>query len=245
MPSFQVNEEEGVRYLQFGAHWIQGAMRINRPRALELEYSRDLMFPLLLRGTGWPRRILQIGLGAGSTAKFLHRFVPRSRLEIVEIDPEVAMTAWQFFKLPAESNRFRVEIDDGYRYLARCKDTYDLILLDGFDAKAEPGRMDSPAFYLHCRARLAKDGMIVVNLLSKRGAATAGLRRLEKAFGGRVVALPRNEANTIAIATLGKSVSVSQDELGKRARKLWKQTGLNLLPTIRGYFKQREGPLVL
>ena len=48
MPSIQVYEEEGVCYLQFGAHWIQGAMRINRPWALELEYARDMMLPLLL-----------------------------------------------------------------------------------------------------------------------------------------------------------------------------------------------------
>ncbi|MEO8165898.1 MAG: spermidine synthase, partial [Betaproteobacteria bacterium] len=46
MPSIRINEEEGVRYLQFGAHWIQGAMRIRRPWSLELEYTRDMMFPL-------------------------------------------------------------------------------------------------------------------------------------------------------------------------------------------------------
>ena len=245
MASIQISEEAGVRYLQFGAHWIQGAMRINRPWALELEYSRDMMFPLLLRNAGWPRRILQIGLGAGSTAKFLHRYVPGARLDVIEIDPEVAMTAWQFFHLPGESARFRVEIEDGFRYVAKCKDTFDMILLDGFDAKAEPGRMDSPAFYRHCRKRLAKDGMIVVNLLSKRGLPTAGYQRLEKAFDGRVIALPRNEANTIAIVSPGKSIRVDQDELKRRARQLRKRTGLDLLPTVEGYFRKRNGALVL
>lgn len=245
MPSIQISEEAGIRYLQFGAHWIQGAMRIKQPWALELEYSRDMMFPLLLRSRPSPRRILQVGVGAGSTAKFLHRHLPLARIEVVEIDPEVAITAWQCFHLPEESRRFRVEIEDGYRYFAECGKTYDLILLDGFDAKAEPGRMDSPAFYRHCRARLARDGLLVVNLLSKRGPPTAGLRRLEKAFDGRVVALPRNEANTIAIATLGSSIRRGKDELKARALKLRQRTGLNLLPTIEGYFRKNDDPLVL
>ena len=51
----EVSEEEGVRYLHFGSSWIQGAMRIARPDALELDYTRDMMFPLLLREGGWPR----------------------------------------------------------------------------------------------------------------------------------------------------------------------------------------------
>lgn len=245
MPSIRIHEEAGVRYLQFGAHWIQGAMRIKRPWSLELEYCRDLMFPLLLRRPGWPRTVLHIGLGAGSTAKFLHRHVPRSQIEVVEIDPEVALAAWQFFRLPGESARFRVEIADSVHFLAKCRKTFDLILLDGFDAKAEAGRMDSPSFYRNCRARLAKDGMFVVNLLSKRGPPTASLKRLGKAFEGRVVALPRIEMNTIAISALGKPLRFDQDGLRGRALDLRRRTGLDLLPTIRGYFLNNPSPLIL
>ena len=47
--SIEISEERGVRYLHFGSHWIQGAMRVARPWALELEYTRDMMLALLLR----------------------------------------------------------------------------------------------------------------------------------------------------------------------------------------------------
>src|SRR6185369_10692686 len=104
MPGISITQEAGVRYLQFGAHWIQGAMRVNRPWALELEYTRDMMFPLLLRRrSSWPRSVLLIGLGAGSLTKFAYRHMKRARLEVVEIEPQVVMAAWQFFGLPAES----------------------------------------------------------------------------------------------------------------------------------------------
>ena len=73
MSAISVSEQQGVRYLHFGSALVQGAMRIARPYALELEYTRELMFPLLFHPAGWPRRVLQVGLGAASVTKFLHQ----------------------------------------------------------------------------------------------------------------------------------------------------------------------------
>ena len=54
--SVDISEEAGVRYLHFGSDWVQGAMRIARPWALELSYTREMMAGLLLRPTNlWPR----------------------------------------------------------------------------------------------------------------------------------------------------------------------------------------------
>ncbi len=72
--SIEISEEAGVRYLHFGSRWIQGAMRVARPYALELEYTREMMLPLLFRPAArWPHRVLLIGLGAASLTKFLYR----------------------------------------------------------------------------------------------------------------------------------------------------------------------------
>ena len=46
--SIEVSEAQGVRHLHFGSHLVQGAMRIARPLSLELEYTREMMLPLLL-----------------------------------------------------------------------------------------------------------------------------------------------------------------------------------------------------
>src|SRR5438270_4756895 len=95
--SIEISEQAGVRYLHFGSHWIQGAMRIARPNALELEYTRDMMLALLLRrGARWPRRVLLIGLGAASLTKFLYRHRPHASLVVVEIEPDVVSAARQF-----------------------------------------------------------------------------------------------------------------------------------------------------
>src|SRR5258706_3756999 len=131
MSSIRITHEAGVRYLQFHSHWIQGAMRLAHPWALELDYTRGMMVALLMDpDRGWPRSVLQVGLGAGSITKFLHRYFPGAKLEVVELDPEVVLNAWQFFGLPQESARLRIELGDGYRYMATTRKRFDLIVLD-------------------------------------------------------------------------------------------------------------------
>ena len=241
MPSIKISEEAGVRYLQFGAHWIQGAMRVNRPWALELEYTRDMMFALLLRRKAtWPRRVLLIGLGAASLTKFLYRHCPGAQLDVVEIDPEVILTAWQFFQLPQECRRLRVEIGDGYRYVAATNTRYDLILADGFDAKVRAGNLDSPSFYRNCRAHLKPGGILVTNLVSRRGPPSASIDRIRRVFGESVIVLPANEANTVTLAKAGAALPVSAAFLQRAARNLKTQTGLNLASTVSALVSSAE-----
>src|SRR3954452_18629234 len=148
MTSIEVSEEAGVRYLHFGSRWIQGAMRVARPYALELEYTRDMMLPLLLRGgLRWPRRALLIGLGAASLPKFLYRHRPRAVMTVVEIDADVVHAARQYFKLPMDEKRLAIVIGDGHDYVAATSHEYDLIVVDGFDAKGRAGMLDTAPFY--------------------------------------------------------------------------------------------------
>ncbi len=232
--SIEVSEEAGVRYLHFGSHWIQGAMRIARPAALELEYTRDMMFPLLLRPASWPRSVLQIGLGAASLTRFLHKHRPRAAQTVIELDPAVISVAQQAFKLPPEGPRLRIEINDGFDYLVATDRTFDLILVDGFDAQGRAGALDTLPFYCNVEAHLADDGVAVVNLLSRNRGARASIERMRAAFRDRVVALPACESgNIVAIATRGEPLDVPVAALRTAATALKRATGLDLLPTVR------------
>ena len=232
--SIEISEQAGVRYLHFGSHWIQGAMRIARPHALELEYTRDMMLALLLRtGSRWPRRVLLIGLGAASLTKFLYRNRPRASLVIVEIEPNVVSAARQFFKLPDDPKRVTIEIGDGHDYVARPGRPFDLMLVDGFDAKGRAGMLDMLPFYCNARARLSEQGLLVVNLLTRTRGITGSLNRIREAFEGRARALPPSTSgNTIVVAATGDPVDIALAALSASARALKRDTGLNLLPTI-------------
>jgi spermidine synthase len=232
MTSIEISEERGVRYLHFGTPWIQGAMRIARPWSLELEYTREMMMPLLLRtDPQWPGSVLQVGLGAASLTKFLYRYRPDASLCIVEILPEVVAAARQFFKLPNDPARLAIEIADGYDYLAVHRARFDLILVDGFDGKGRTGRLDSASFYLNCRQRLNRGGIMAINLL--RRSVKTSVERMREAFGEHVLVLPTNDAgNTIALAGRGPSRRASLAGLPDSVLSLKAETGLNLSASV-------------
>jgi len=244
-PPIDISEENGVRFLHFGSHWIQGAMRLARPWALELDYTQDMMFPLLLKRDTWPKRVLLIGLGAASLTKFLYRYRPASHLTVVEIAPEVVNVARQFFKLPDDPDRIDIQIEDGVDYMQSGGDLFDLILVDGFDADARAGDLDTVYFYATCRARLSNTGLLVVNLLKRSRGHRIGVTRLIEAFQGRVLALPETEdGNTVAIAAAGTGVRVSAEALRERARELREETKLNMEPLVEKLLLQSmNGPI--
>ena len=234
MAQIVISEERGVRYLHFGSPWVQGAMRIARPWALELEYTRELMMPLLLRRERrWPARVLQVGLGAASVTRFLHRHRPEARVTVVEILPEVVEAARRSFRLPEASAHLAIVVGDACDYVAASRGRYDLIVLDGFDAKGRAGMLASAPFSAACSARLAPGGMLAVNLLTRRKSAAASVQRLREAFGEHVLALPPSEpGNVVALAAPGGLELGSMRELREAARALKAETGLDLAPTL-------------
>ena len=232
--SIDICEKAGVRTLHFGSDWIQGAMRIARPWHLELDYTREMMASLLLRDDArFPRKVLLIGLGAASLTKFLYRNYPLAKLTVGEIEPRVVAAARQFFKLPEDPLRLNIVIADGSEYIAERDKTYDLILVDGFDADARPGALDMLPFYQMCRARLNPNGILAVNLLGRSRGYQASLERIRASFDERALAFPScDKGNVIAMATTGEKIKIPLDELKVQILKLKESTGLNLLPTL-------------
>lgn len=231
--SIEVSEEDGVRYLHFGTHWIQGAMRIARPWSLALDYTRDLMYPLLLNPATWPRSVLIIGLGAASVTRFLHRHFPRAALTIVELDPDVIDVASRHFRLPEESARLRIEIGDGADYVMASDRSFDWILVDGFDAKGRAGPLDTLPFYCNCLARLTDRGIVSANLLTWRNGLRGSLGRMRAAFGTHLLALPAcTSGNVIALGSSGAPLARPPKSMASAAKRLRASTRLDLTSTL-------------
>lgn len=232
--SIDIREAAGVRTLHFGSEWIQGAMRIARPWHLELDYTREMMVSLLLRADDrFPRRVLLIGLGTASLTKYLYRHFPLSKLTVVEINPGVVAAARQFFKLPDDPQRIQIQVADGADFLLGNTQQWDLILLDGFDADARAGVLDTETFYLMCRAHLSEVGILAVNLLGHSRGFKASVERIQSAFDGRALCFPScDSGNAIAFAATGDEVALALDDLKEAAQTLKTRTGLNLLPTL-------------
>lgn len=240
----EIRESRGVRTLHFGSDWVQGAMRIARPWDLELVYTREMMAALLLSAT-WPempRQILQIGLGAGSLVRFIHRYLPDARQTVIEQSGTVVAAARQAFNLPTEHDRLQIIVAEGAEWVANATEAFDLILVDGFDADGQTGRLESLDFYQSCRQRLASGGLLVCNFLSRSPNFLPSCLALDSAFTGRSRLLPQTPGgNVISMSSERETVSLDEWTLRDRAGEIRKQMGLDLMPLVERLVAQEDG----
>ncbi|WP_206953256.1 spermidine synthase [Trinickia acidisoli] len=221
------SEERGVRYLHFGTEWVQGAMRINKPDRIELEYAQQMMAWLLFLET--PKRVVQLGLGAAALTKFAYRFLPRARVEAVELNPAVVVAARTMFALSPDDARLTVHETDAWDFVNDRANhgTVGALQVDLYDATARGPVHDTVAFYRAVRACLSGAGIATINLFGDHPSFVRNMKHLNAAFDGRVIALPEvHEGNRIALAFSGPAIELPYAALVGRAKLIEDKLGL-------------------
>jgi spermidine synthase len=218
-----VSDARGVRTMHVGGEAIQSSMRLDDPWALALDYTRCMMGFLLFHPE--PRRALMIGLGGGSLAKFFYKKLRTTSTRVVELDAAVVAAARQYFALPPDDARFSVEVGDGVEALA--PECCDVLVLDAFEDELHVPRLASQEFYDGAFLALTEPGALVVNFMNDDPKFDATLLRLERAFGGAVLAMPAlYDPNILVFAFKGVARRISFDELTRRAASLEARYGL-------------------
>jgi len=185
--------------LHFSGHETQSCMDLRHPDALHLEYTRTMMGFLLF--TPEPRSVAMIGLGGGSLAKFCHRHLPKTRIQVIEINPHVIALRDEF-QIPPESKRFSVIQGDGAEFVRAAPRHFDVLLLDGYDHEGLPASLSSQRFYDDCREMLAPDGMLVVNLHCTQARWQQQLARIRRSFAGAILSVDdKDGSNSVVFAS--------------------------------------------
>ena len=192
-----ISESDGVRYLHLGTPWVQGAMRLARPRTLELEYVQRMMAWMLLRPTERLRagHAVQLGLGAGAITRYCHGML-RMRTTAVELNPSVIDACRLWFRLPADSARLQVLQMDAADFVAdpARAGSAAVLSVDLYDHEAAGPVLDSAAFYRQCRDLLEPSGVLAVNLFGRHASFETSAARIADAFGADGVATSRRPA---------------------------------------------------
>lgn len=129
---------------------------------LPVPYSRVMMVGLAYAARS--ETALMIGLGGGTIATYLQRYMPALSLTTVEIDGGVVRAAAQYFGVSPNA-RHRIVTQDGRVFLMRNPDArYDVIMVDAFRAGFIPFHLLTREFYTVLRGRLAPGGVAVINL---------------------------------------------------------------------------------
>jgi spermidine synthase len=202
-----ITEAEGLRLLQFGTGWCQGAMRIAAPDRLELEYAVRMSAWLLFHDAASLARkhLVTLGLGAGSLTKFAHR-VLGMQATAVEIDAGVIEACRTHFLLPPDGDGLRVVHADAARFMADApRAEFDVIQADAYDASVEKPAVDTEAFYADCRASLREGGTVAINLIGRDLDVRASVARVRAALNPRTVWQfpPTPAGNVVVIAHCG------------------------------------------
>jgi spermidine synthase len=213
-----------VRRLYFTLRYLQSEMRLKAPQALELAYTRKMMAFLLFHPN--PKRILLVGLGGGSLAKFCHRQLPRARITAIEIDPTVIAMGEQFGV--AADDRLAIYQADAAEFLPTQQADTDVLLLDAFDRNGIAPSLSSPAFFEAARRCLRPKGLLVANLAGSEDNWRPHLAMLRDAFDERVILVRvAGDDNHIAFASTDPGFPPHWSLLDKTAQGLQRRHGLD------------------
>lgn len=194
----QVSESLGGKTLYFNDDHVQSEMRFAEPDALEFEYTQLMMGFLL-----WvpnPRTLGLVGLGGGSLAKYCYRYLPGASTTVIEIHPGV-IALRDAFQIPPDDARLQVVCADAADYLADAARRFDVLLVDGFDARGLPDALSTPQFYADCLDALTSQGVAVFNLHRCDKLFEVVCDRLRAAFGGALCLVHDSSAsNCVAFA---------------------------------------------
>ena len=199
-PPATITEFQGVRSLHLGTSWVQGAMRIAKPDAIELEYVQMMMMWMLFHDK--PRRIVQLGLGSAALTKFCYQRFPEAGVTAVELNPNVIAICRALFGLPDNDQRLNVVEMDALDFVldAANHGTVDILQVDLYDEEARGPVLDTPEFYQACFDCLGDNGIMTTNVFGEFSNYDKNLQAMELVFDA-VVWLPEvHDANIVVIA---------------------------------------------
>jgi spermidine synthase len=149
---------------------------------------------------GDARSVAILGNAAGTTARAFHVLRPQTKLDPVEIDPELTKIGYRWFGLPRS---IKVHHADARPFLRQHPDSrWDAILVDAYRQPYIPFYLVTKEFFQLVRDRLTPNGRVVVNVGHPSGDSA-----LEKAMTATMKSVfpvvrrdPAEPTNTILVA---------------------------------------------
>jgi spermidine synthase len=213
-----VQEGSSFKSLHFSIREVQSRMSLDDPCALDLEYSRTMMGFLLFKPK--PKHIAMVGLGGGSLAKFCHRYLTATRIEVVEINPHV-LALRDAFQIPPDDERLNVLLGDGAAFVRDTDKRCDVLMVDGFDYDGQPSELSSQAFYDDCADALPREGILVVNLFNRHAEYGLLVDRIRRSFADAVLVVESSDlGNSIVLAFKEPRVPVQRMGMPRPPRHL-------------------------
>jgi spermidine synthase len=211
--------DQGLRTLRFGEDDArQSVVKPGDPDHVELEYARAMPCAMVL--AEGPQRALIVGLGGGTIPGLLHKHYPRLAIDVVDIDPVVVEVAKTYFGF-REDALLHAYVEDGRKFIERCKQPYDIIFLDAYGPNSIPYALATKEFLQAVRRATAPKGIVASNIWSpgNNPLHDAMVRTYQEVFDDLYVVKVTGAGNEILLA-MPRKAKLDGDDFARRAAKL-------------------------
>jgi spermidine synthase len=176
-----VERPDGERVLELNEGQAQHSSYNPRTVLTGNYWDGFLVLPFTVRDEP-PRTMAVLGNAAGTTTRAYGRYFPRTRIDGVEIDPELSSVGRRFFGM--SNPRLRMHHEDARPWLRKSDDRYDLIEVDAYRQPYIPFYLTTEEFFELVRDHLTPDGVVIVNVGHPEGQDD-----LEKALSATMAAV--------------------------------------------------------
>ena len=122
-------------------------------------YDNLLISPYLVKEQP---KVLVLGNGTGTYATMMKDYLHCDcDITAIEIDQGIIDLSYKYFKMNENVN---VVCDDGRNFIARDKNTYDIILVDAYSSISAPFHMTTVEFFTLVKEHLNDDGIMMMNV---------------------------------------------------------------------------------
>ena len=195
-----IDIHQRIRSLHFGNGTSQSAMLLYNPIPLLHKYTQALITPLCWMDA---RRVLILGMGAGSISKFLHYHFREIKLDAVELRKSVIDIAHEYFSLPQEDERLTIHNMGAEDFIEQAgpEAQYDLIIVDLFltSRKNTDITIDITDQYKKLFNMLNPHGCISINIIGDSCQDYSGLEQLKVLSDNNINSINIENRNTILI----------------------------------------------
>ncbi|MGF9698277.1 spermidine synthase [Paenibacillus sp. MABNR03] len=154
-------EKGRFRVLEFSNEAVQGAMDLEKPSRMLLEYPRAMVH-LMERNHPDYETVFVVGHGIGTLSTYLSNRL----VKIAELDEEVVELSKTLFGYKGSE----VMVGDGRELLQQePSGMYDYIIVDAFTATGTPMQFTSRSFFAMVQDRLRSGGSILLNVFGRTG----------------------------------------------------------------------------
>jgi predicted membrane-bound spermidine synthase len=112
-----------------------------------------------------PESVLVLGGGAFTLPQYLAEMLPHSKIDVVEIDPELKSISEQYFGYRNPENVSLI-FDDARTYINEAKKQYDVVIVDVYGDTTIPFSLTTTQYADRLAALVRPEGKLLVNLIA-------------------------------------------------------------------------------